>query len=313
MYLDRAWTAVVATAVLAVAAPSRPVRRDVSSDVLSDLTLYAQYSAAAYCTTNFNSTGTALSCSTDNCPEVQSADTLTLYEFDEYVYQPPIFSHIRKKLTVSRTTDFGDVTGFFAADSTNNLLVLSFRGSSTISNWIADLDFIRTDVSDLCSGCEAHSGFWKSWETVADKMTSEVQAGIKSYPNHKLVVTGHSLGAALAVLGGTALRKAGYELDIYTYGEPRVGNKALVTHITNQGSLWRVTHTDDIVPKLPPASFGFSQPSPEFWITSGNDETVTTSDIQVIEGIDSTDGNAGTLLDSVSAHKWYIIDIDECD
>ena len=90
-----------------------------------------------------------------------------------------------------------------------------------------------------------------------------------------------------------------------------MGNEALAAHITSQG-LYRATHTDDIVPKLPPKLFGFSHASPEYWITSGNGVTVTTSDIQVIQGIDSTDGNDGTLLDSTSAHGWYIIGISEC-
>ena len=40
--------------------------------------------------------------------------------------------------------------------------------------------------------------------------------------------------------------------------------------MTDQGSLWRATHTDDVVPKLPPSSFGFSHASPEFWITLSN-------------------------------------------
>jgi triacylglycerol lipase len=91
-----------------------------------------------------------------------------------------------------------------------------------------------------------------------------------------------------------------------------VGNTALATYITNQGSLWRTTHTDDIVPKLPPASFGFSQPSPEYWITSGDNVTVTTSSVQVIQGVGSDSGNAGTSGSSVEAHNWYIVDIDAC-
>ena len=58
---------------------------DVSSGTLQEMTLYAQYAAAAYCTSNVNSTGTKLTCSTGNCPEVQAANTETLYEFNEYV------------------------------------------------------------------------------------------------------------------------------------------------------------------------------------------------------------------------------------
>lgn len=58
--------------------------------------------------------------------------------------------------------------------------------------------------------------------------------------------------------------------------------------------------------------FGFSQPSPEYWITSGTGASVTASDIEVIEGINSTAGNAGEATVSVLAHLWYFFAISEC-
>jgi triacylglycerol lipase len=91
-----------------------------------------------------------------------------------------------------------------------------------------------------------------------------------------------------------------------------VGNLALAQYITNVDTQWRVTHNDDTVPKLPSRSSGFSHSSPEYWITSGDNVSVTTSDIRVITGIDSTAGNAGTLTSSTSAHNWYFVNIDGC-
>lgn len=99
----------------------------------------------------------------------------------------------------------------------------------------------------------------------------------------------------------------------YTYGSPRVGNEELAKYITSQGTSYRTTHTNDVVPKVPPASFGFSHTSPEYWITSGDEETVKSSDIDVIQGVNSTGGNAGASGVSVSAHHWYIVAIDKCN
>jgi triacylglycerol lipase len=82
--------------------------------------------------------------------------------------------------------------------------------------------------------------------------------------------------------------------------------------MTDQGSLWRVTHTADLVPKLPPAFAGFSHSSPEYWITSDDQATVTTSDIEVIEGVGSKAGNAGTSKADTEAHNWYLGHIDAC-
>ncbi|KAJ5223285.1 hypothetical protein N7468_007827 [Penicillium chermesinum] len=286
--------ALVAVVAPVIAAPtSILIPRDISSDVLSELTLFAEYSAAAYCTSNFGgSNGADVTCSAGNCPEVQSAGATLLYEFD-------------------LSNDFGDTTGYLAVDNTNQLIVLAFRGSSDISNWVANLDYDLTDV-DLCDGCQAHSGWWSAWGSGANDITAQVQSAQSTYPGYKLVVTGHSLGGAIAALGGSALRNAGYQLDLYTYGQPRVGNKALAEYLTNQADYWRVTHENDIVPRLPPESFGFSHASPEFWITSDNGVTPTTSDVQEIEGIDSNAGNTGEAIPSIDAHKFYIIAISAC-
>lgn len=92
--------------------------------------------------------------------------------------------------------------------------MVAFRGSKSISNWIADLDFDLTDASNLCNGCEAHSGFLDAWETVAASITSQVHSAMQTYSGYTLVVTGHSLGGAIAAIGATALRNAGYDLAL---------------------------------------------------------------------------------------------------
>lgn len=117
-------------------------------------------------------------------------------------------------LIISSSNDYGDTAGFLAVDKTNSLIVLSFRGSTDISNWIADLTFAFNDDTGLCDGCDVHSGFWKAWQAVADDVTAQIESALSTYPDYQFVVTGHSLGAALAALAGTALRNAGYTLDL---------------------------------------------------------------------------------------------------
>ncbi|KAB8068796.1 Alpha/Beta hydrolase protein [Aspergillus leporis] len=278
----------------ALAAPA-PVRRDVTASVLGNLDLFAQYSAAAYCLENLNSTGTELSCSVGNCALVEAASTLTIDEFEE-------------------STSYGQPSGFIAADNTNKLLVVSFRGSADLSNWIANLNFGLEGADSLCSGCEVHSGFLQAWGGVANTITTKLAAARKKYPSYRLAFTGHSYGAALAALAATALRNTGLTVDLYTYGQPRIGNLELAEHITNQnkGGNYRVTHTDDIVPNLPPKLIGYHHSSPEYWITSSDDVTVTKDDVREIVGIDSREGNDGTAGLSTKAHRWYFVYISQC-
>lgn len=115
---------------------------------------------------------------------------------------------------MSSSNDYGDTAGFLAADSTNERLVVSFRGSSTLENWIANIDLILEEADFLCSGCYVHSGWWKAWEQVADDLTSEIESAMSTYSGYSLYFTGHSLGGALATIGATVLRNAGYTVQL---------------------------------------------------------------------------------------------------
>ncbi|PCH06628.1 Lipase, class 3 [Penicillium occitanis (nom. inval.)] len=283
-------TGLVAGAMLTgpVAAAPKPIhRRTIPPSLLDNLDLFAQYSAAAYCSANLETTGTALACNVGNCPA--GADE-------------------------SSSSSFGDATGYVAVDESNEYIILSFRGSSNLENWIANLDIPLIDVSSICSGCTVHEGFWDTWETVASDVTSQIESALSTYPNYTLVATGHSLGGALAAIAATVFRASGYTVQLYNYGQPRIGNLALADFITSEtsGTNYRVTHSDDIVPKLPPELLGYHHFSPEYWITSNDNVTLTDSDVVEIQGVDSTAGNDGTSGDSIDAHSWYFVSISEC-
>ena len=55
----------------------------VSLEIFDKLSFFEQYSAAAYCGENNNSTNTKITCAEGNCASVQAADTNTLTEFEK--------------------------------------------------------------------------------------------------------------------------------------------------------------------------------------------------------------------------------------
>lgn len=274
------------------AAPTSLEARDVSADVLGQLNLWEQYAAAAYCVTNNDSPGTKVTCAAGNCPLVEAASTTTLIEFQNSL------------LT--------DVTGLVAVDMTNRKVVVNFRGSQSARNWLNNFDFTAIP-SDICSECRVHQGFWRSWVEARPRILTAVKDAVARNPGYGIVSTGHSLGGAIATLAAANLRNSGYNVALYTYGSPQVGTEITANYISNQpGGNYRVTHTNDIVPKLPSRVFGYSHVSPEYFIKSGNNVPVTSRDIDVIQGNPAFAGNQGTFTSSIDAHGWYFNAIGDC-
>ncbi|KAI4227797.1 MAG: hypothetical protein L6R36_002150 [Xanthoria steineri] len=289
------------------ASPFAIAERAISGDVFTNLQLFEQFSAAAYCPANNKDKagGTKLTCSVGNCPLVQDSDVVSVYEFQK-----------------ERATDDGDsslktdVTGYVAIDNTRSLTVLAFRGSASVRNFIADANF-PAEPTDICPSCTAHNGFWDSWVEARPGVLAALKTAAASHPNNRVIVTGHSLGGAIADLAAAEIRKSGVTADLYTYGAPRIAGKALSDFITNQnrGGNYRVTHKDDPVPRLPPLVLGFVHISPEYYISSPNNVVPTANDITQYSGSINLLGNSGNnpLKTDLSAHSWYFGPVGACD
>ena len=102
-----------------------------------------------------------------------------------------------------------------------------------------DLLFALVDYSSPgvtgTSGVKVHQGFLLAHQSVASEIISTVASELKAHPTYSLVSTGHSLGAALASLGGISLAAnfPGVPLRVFTFGQPRTGNEAYATLAEN--------------------------------------------------------------------------------
>ena len=90
------------------------------------------------------------------------------------------------------------------------------------------------------------------------------------------------------------------------------GNIHFVNYITNQGNNYRVTHTEDPIPKLPGYLLGYGHISPEYWVTSSSGAPVAAKDIKVSNGAINFWGNGGTWGSNANDHMFYFNSISAC-
>jgi len=99
---------------------------------------------------------------------------------------------------------------------------------------------------------------------------SEIGCGRKT-----LTITGHSMGAAMAMLAMIDLKNHGYQMaPTYNFGSPRVGNAALAAVLDTSFDVFRITHNKDPAPHMPPVVTPFMHTATEIFydgnFTGGN-------------------------------------------
>lgn len=133
-----------------------------------------------------------------------------------------------------------DGTDAFVAES-DQVLVVAFRGteSDDPTDLFADADIrlARWDGAGL-----VHHGFARGLAAVWDDLVPVVEPAGK----RRLLLTGHSLGAALATLAAARLTPD----RLYTFGSPRVGDAAFAAGM-RKVSHHRLVDCCDIVTRVP--------------------------------------------------------------
>ncbi|KAK8925422.1 Lipase [Metarhizium anisopliae] len=137
----------------------------------------------------------------------------------------------------------------------------------------------------LCDECQVHTGFFEGFLGIKNKMLTTVREQKDAHSDFEVVVTGYSLGAAVATLAATYLRKATFELDLYTFGSPRVGDANFAEFVTKQGrgKNFRITNANDPVTNVPWNDPGFAHVSPEYWFPGA----IATKEMQVCDGVNN--------------------------
>lgn len=137
-------------------------------------------------------------------------------------------------------------TDGFVATREDGWVFLVFRGteSNKIEDMIAD---IKAAAMPWHVGGKVHQGFCDAYMAVQDRLRRLLAA----HPG-RLVVCGHSLGAACATLAASDF--AAREPELVTFGSPRVGDFDFLATL-HLVKIARYVDCCDIVPRVPPKRF----------------------------------------------------------
>lgn len=147
-----------------------------------------------------------------------------------------------------------DLQGYLGILPSTKSIYIALRGSSSLLNWIDDFEIkkVKYTTYPKCN-CYVHKGFYNSALNIKNLTINYLEFYKKLYPYYSISITGHSYGASVAQLLSMELQKEGFNVSLYNYGQPRVGDIKYAYFVnTIINDYWRVTHYKDIVPHIPP-------------------------------------------------------------
>ncbi|WP_317932938.1 lipase family protein [Halioxenophilus sp. WMMB6] len=174
-----------------------------------------------------------------------------------------LFPNTQKVTTTSRGVQY-----FFELDHHNRRTIVVVRGTDNFANSLEDANFHFSKNRQL--GIWVHRGFDEDAAQIYDQIIDLLP------PHYPVLLTGHSLGAAVSALLMIYLQAAGFQIGhSYNFGQPKFTNKEGVQKYRSL-PLTRVVDENDLVPLVPPIDLidelhgGYEHMSPEIILLREN-------------------------------------------
>jgi triacylglycerol lipase len=152
----------------------------------------------------------------------------------------------------------------------SNNIWISFRGTLSSKEWEQDFTYqqesmfqkqtvkqITLDFLTTVSGkvANVHKGFVDVYMKFRNDLSSTLLK-INPNKNKKIIISGHSLGAAISTIAGADLVQSGYkDVGVYNFASPRVGDQTFadLVNIELKLPVYRLVNISDMVPNMPPS------------------------------------------------------------
>lgn len=151
-------------------------------------------------------------------------------------------------------------------------IVIALRGTATCLEWAENVRDVLVPLDENQKNeagidgqpPKVECGFLSLFKTrgdhvpsLAESVVEEVQRLMEKYKGETLsiTITGHSLGAALALLVGDELSTCAPDMPpvaVFSFGGPRVGNRGFANRLnSNNVKVLRIVNSQDVVTRVP--------------------------------------------------------------
>ena len=214
-----------------------------------------------------------------------------------------------KDIKLEYIVEQSDAKALQGFDYVTNTIFTSFRGSHNLHNWLDNIQVSKISPYNN-SDIKVEKGFFKEYSFIKENLIDNLQKLSKKYGENKLLITGHSSGAALATLMAYDILTYYHEFKLeylYQFGSPRVGNNEFSKDFNSYNiSSFRITHYYDIVPHVPEEFLGYKHISNEIWYNEDNSNYKICNDIDNNEDKQCSNSCSPTHCTSFDDHLYYL-------
>lgn len=172
------------------------------------------------------------------------------YSHPDGQFVVPEFYEVVASFNAKSVTGHSERFGFIL--QSEDRIIVAFRGTSSATDWISDAIARQGKYKCVQGAGKSHLGISNIYYSAREQILTAL-ATLSA--RKSLMITGHSLGGALATLCAVdmAVNSAFSLPSVYSYGSPRVGDPTFVKVYSGKvDQSFRIFNRYDIVPRLPP-------------------------------------------------------------